>query len=114
MAHTDRLSYLAQHDAVEIYALTYTKNRASGETHSNEYQRSDHSFHKYMTALLRLTAPIRPQADTDCLWICTRADGPVQEPPWSQSEWSLRRWTKGHDISVSEPVIGTDARFGDT
>lgn len=110
MTHAEQLGYLAQHDAVETYALSYKKNRASGETHGNEYRRSDHSLHKCMTALLRLTEPIRSQADTDCLWICARADGRIQEPPWSQVEWSLRRWTKANAIGVSEPVIWTRFR----
>ncbi|KUG55497.1 hypothetical protein AVL61_05020 [Kocuria rosea subsp. polaris] len=105
MTHSQRLSYLAQQDAVDAYALTYTKERAGGETHGNVYTRRDRDAHRALTALLRLTATIRSRADTDTLWICIRADGTVQEPPWSQTVWSLRRWTKDHGIGVAEPVI---------
>lgn len=104
LSHAARLGYLASHGAVDTFAVTYTKSRAGGETHGNVYTRRDREAHRALTALLHLTAPIRTHTETDCLWISTRADGSVLEPPWSARRWSLRRWLADNNLSVVEPV----------
>lgn len=103
MTHTERLSYLARHNAVDAFAVTYTKARAGGETHGNVYTRKNREAHRALTALICLTTPIRAESKTTCLWICTRADGSVLEPPWSTRRWSLRHWLLENNISVTEP-----------
>ena len=119
MPPADRLVYLARHDLVDQYAVTYVKNRAAGLTVTEIYTRRQRAAHRAINDALILTAPLRQESPAPALWIIRRRNGSVTEPPWNENHWTLRAWARVHALEIEGPVwwmrfrkavIATEAR----
>jgi hypothetical protein len=104
MTHSARLTWLAEHDLVDRFAVTYVKNRAAGQEYQEIYTRRERSAHQGFTSLLRLTAAARRQADLEALWLYRRRDGCIAQPPWRSYTWKLGGWTSRHGVAVGGRV----------
>ncbi|MFR9779245.1 hypothetical protein ACL02O_24710 [Micromonospora sp. MS34] len=99
MTHAERLTWLAERDLVEQYAITYTKNRA-GATYQEVYTRRDRAAHRALTNSLRLTAGLRRKSDQLRLWIMKKPDGRVTEAAWNTRRFTLRHWLASAGLEV--------------
>ncbi len=98
-----RLTWLAEHDAVDEYAVTYTKRRAQ-ETYQDLYRRRDHAAHRALTKLLTITAALRAESGDDALWLVRRPDGTITQPPWNSAEYRLGALFSDGSIQVTGKV----------
>lgn len=105
MTHADRLTWLAQRDLVEEYAVTYNKNRAA-ESYQEVYRRRDHAPHRALTRSLQLTAELRRPSGLPNLWITRAAAG--NQPTaatWDSPSYSLRGWLRRAGLDVTKPYL---------
>jgi hypothetical protein len=100
LTHAARLTWLAERDAIEEYAVTYTKQR-SHETYQDVYRRRNHSAHRALTKLLAITAALRAESGNDALWLVRRADGTITQPPWNSPEYRLGRLLADGNVHVT-------------
>lgn len=102
MTHAQRLTWLAERDLVERYALTLTKNR-SAQTYDAVYTRRDHAAHQAITRALQLTGPLRGETVSKRLWLYRRPDGTAAEAAWNTRPFTLRAWASEHGLPDTPP-----------
>lgn len=100
LEHNARLAWLADHDAADEYAVTYTKRRAQ-ETYQDVYRRKNHGAHRALTQVLKATAGLRAESRNNALWLVRRRDGSITEPPWVSPGYQLHSFFERGHIEVS-------------
>lgn len=100
LTHAARLSWLAEHDAVDEYAVVYTKRRAQ-VTYEDVYRRRHHSAHRALTRLIAITSGLRAESGNDSLWLVRRADGTITQPPWNSPAYRLGSFLSRGGVSVA-------------
>jgi len=103
MSHTERLTYLADLNAVTEYAITFHKAR-TGDRYQRVYPRSEHSAFRAVTSAIRLGQYARTELDTNALWV-TRYEGGIERTNWSRPP--LPTWISRNsaDIAISKPHV---------
>lgn len=99
LTNNARLTWLAEHDATEDYAVTYAKRRAR-EQYEDVYQRRNHAAHRTLTRVLRTTAALRAESGQDALWLVRRANGDITEPPWNTKAYMLAAFLQQGGVKV--------------
>jgi hypothetical protein len=112
MGPAERLTWLAENDLVEEFAVRYVKGRAGGETKTEVYTRQQRAVHRTLRSLLVLTGPLRDEASDDSLWQWRRLDGAVTQPLWLNPAWALEQWAFVHGVEVEGPVWWNRFRKG--
>ena len=103
MNHTERLTHLANLDAVTEYAVTFHKAR-TGERYQRVFPRSQHAAFRAITATIRLGQYARAEVGTNALWV-TRYRGGVERTHWSRPP--LPAWIRRYvpQRQISEPLV---------
>ncbi|MCW2132713.1 hypothetical protein [Arthrobacter sp. VKM Ac-2550] len=104
MTPAARLAWLAERNLIDHYAVTWTKNRAR-ESYQDVYTRHDHAAHRALTALIRLTAPLRARSNLSALWQQEQASGRITQPVWNSDLFRIRHWVDESGLVVSEPQV---------
>jgi hypothetical protein len=105
MTPRDRMTWLAQQDGIEAFAVTFVKNRAGGEERREVYTRTSRAAYAALLALLVLTAEDARGSTEDSLWLTRRPSGVLAQPRWNSRGWSLKRWIESQGIEVEGPLV---------